>query len=668
MLLTRIPRLRNLAVPLLFLYVTLMVTAGPAHATGIDPAGIGDLIPSPDSKVPKGEGTLYETYPDISDWLLDTDYGKWDILDPLADRPAEILMGLIAAIAEACVVVVQWIFKFTTLPPLENSISKSISGAAQGLTETLLPAALAVGGLVVFGKSRESGGGGGGISQIAWMGISGVVSISLLTSPQTWVAGIDTVRQVGSSVTMNATSQGLGDASGDFPFTLDHDPKFTGNGRDDMLRKSADALWRSYVATPWCVAELGSFEACKKYGRGALESGEGNSDERKEWLQHNVNKDTVGDKSNKWRAGHSPIGRLMVTIPAFIAILLFAAIILMLAFTSLASLLGALMLLVSGVFFACLWVIPGRPRQWGLAWFDQLLARTLESMIATLVLGCVLIVQAATTQMFGEYGWLPTSGLSIAAAIVALKFRAVIAQIVGVSGTSGGMLAGMLVSKALGGRRGRRTRAPWPPLPRLGGGYEPLPPISRGGRGDGGPALGAVLSRVRPPAPRPLPPGDMGPALPPGSGGPGPGRGPGGPGAPSVTFDRDRSARLDKTAATIPPPPRRAALPAGSPDGHVTVGQNRPPLPSSSGSMARPEASAAVPVSVSAHPFRQAPPPSAPGGPKVIPATVIRSTPNPPPPRRSVKSAAPPPSRAAAPARRVLPAPPPTGPKPAKEG
>ncbi|MGW2456753.1 hypothetical protein ACWCTA_36320 [Streptomyces sp. NPDC001704] len=684
----RLPRLRTLLIPLLFAFTTLMVFAGQAHAADIDPTGIGDLMPSPDNKVPEGEGTLYETYSNPSLWQLDSDFGKWDILDPMAEAIADICMGLIAVLGTACIVIVQWIFQLTSIPELEDAITKSIGGAAKDLTVTLLPSALAVGGLVAFVQHRK-GGGGGGLSQIAWVLISGVVSISLLSSPQTWVGGIDSARQVGSSVTMNATAQGLGDGSGDFPFKLDHTPKFSGNGRDDALRKSSDAVWRAYVATPWCVAEFGSFEVCQKYGKDLLDKGT-SKDKRKEWLQDTVDDDAVGEDSVTWRQGHSPVGRIMVTIPALISIILFAALILMLAFTSLASLLGALMLLLTGVIFACLWVIPGRPREWGLAWFDQLLARTLESLIATMVLGAVLSLQAATTQMFGTYGWLPTSGLSIAAAIVGMNFRSVVAQIFGVRGTTSGMLGGLALAKVLnrggGGRSSRRgggvDHQPVRTVPGRGrrrpggggggggGGGDDLPQLPGGG-GGAADDVSVVLTRVprhRPPAPapRPLPAtagAGAGPALPPGGAA---GTAGGRSDAPVITLDRERSDVTGKARATLPPQPSRprAALP-GSKEGSTAqagtaagAGAARPAIGSGPTPVMRPENGAAPNYA-----FRQAPPPARAGEPKIIQATVIRSTPNGPPPRPTGSTQ--PPPRATAPARRpaapVVPAPRNTG-------
>ncbi|MGN9821924.1 hypothetical protein ACTMUQ_42430 [Streptomyces sp. SD11] len=670
------PRLRTVAIPFLFAFTTLMVFAGQAHAADIDPVGIGDLMPSPDTKVPEGEGTLYETYNNPSLWQLDSDFGKWDILDPMAESIADVCMGLIAVIGTACVVITQWLFQMTSIPPLEDAITKSVGGAAEGLTATLLPSALAVGALVAFVQHKR-GGGGGGLSQIAWVLISGVVSVSLLTSPAAWVGGIDTARTVGANITMNATADGLGDGSGDFPFKIDHKPKYTGDGRDDSLRKSSDAVWRAYVATPWCVAQFGSFEVCEKYGKDLLEQGT-SKEKRKEWLQENVNEETVGEDSGNWIEGHSPVGRIMITVPSLVAVIMFAALVLILAFTSLASLLGALMLLLTGVIFACLWVIPGRPRQWGLAWFDQLLARTLESLIATMVLGAVLSLQAATTQMFGEYGWLPTVGLSIAAALVGMNFRSVVAQIFGVRGTTTGMLGGVLAARMLGGgNRGgpRRGGGDFDHRPvRTTGGPRPRP----GGGGGGGGVPGGGWNPFRRPYPhqnldslmvvRPRPQGTQPlPSPPPGSvtgvGSKPPlqplpatsGAG-AGPALPAGTM-AGTTPPTGKARATLPPQPShpRPALPNSSnaAPGATSAGPSatRPAIGPGGTPVMRPENGAPN------YAFRQAPPPTVPGEPKIIQATVIRSTPNKPPrPRPSGRTQ--PPPKPTAPTRRAAASPP----------
>ncbi|MEV6332251.1 hypothetical protein [Streptomyces sp. NPDC051909] len=659
---TRLP-LRTLAIPVLFALTTLMVASGTAHAETIDPVGIGDLLPSPETTVPKGQGTLYEEYTNPNLWMLDSDFGRWDILDPMGDTVARILMAMIVIIGTAVVVIVKWIFGLTSVPELQGALTSTIGGAAKGLSTTLLPAALAVGGLVAFAKHRE-GGGGGGLSQIAWVFVSGVVSVSLLSTPQVWVDGVDTTRQVGASVALNATAGGIAQGKQEFPFKLGHEPTYTGNGRDDMLRRSSDAVWRAYVADPWCLAEFGSLEACQKYGKDLLDQGP-SVEARKEWLQANVKEQTVGADSANWRAGHNPVGRIAVLIPALIVLLIFAALVLALAFASLASLIGSLMLLVAGVVFACLWVIPGRPRQWGLRWFDQLLGLTLQSFIATMTLGCVLVVQVVSTQMFSTFQWVPSAGLSIAAAVMAFKFRKIMESIVGVAGATSspigtmlGMMATRSATRALR-RRGRGGRGKGqhnaPVRTRPGGGSAGGSDGGGGGGGDNGPGTGggggtsgALVGRVPFRRPTPLPGGSGRSAQ--------PDRVPeekerlAGP-PPSIPDDRTR-----KTPAPVRGPgplPMHAATRTGD------VAATAKPASNASAKPAAPTGGASTSTAPTGT-FRQAPAPGAPG-PRAIEARVIRESTPPTPqhteptPGRQRATQPPPPARRAAPARRTTP-------------
>ncbi|MFE6460548.1 hypothetical protein ACFVP0_24225 [Streptomyces cinereoruber] len=676
-----LPRLRTLAIPMLFAATTLMVAAGHAQAADIPPVGIGDLMPSPASSVPKGQGTLYEEYSNPSLWLLDTDYGVSDALEATSHTIADLCMVLIVVLGRACVTIVQWIFQFVSLPELQGVLTGSISGAAKYVSATLLPAALAVGGLVAFARHRD--GGGGGLSQIAWLFVSGLVSVSLLSTPQVWVDGVDTTRQVGANVALSATADGIGTGEQTFPFKLDHQPQYTGSGRDDMLRKSSDAVWRSYVATPWCLAEFGSFEVCEKYGKELLDQGP-SADKRKDWLKETVDRDAVGGASVEWRQGHNPAGRIAITVAGLVCVAIFAVLVIALAFASLASLLGALMLLVAGSVFACLWVIPGRPRQWGLRWFDQLLGLTLQSFVATMVLGCVLVVQVATTTMFGTYGWAPSVGLSIAAALMAFKFRKIIESIVGVSGSMSpvgaamGLLAARSATRMLKGGPARYQHNMAPktltkPSTRVAtrggiGGAGGVGGSGGGGGGGGGPfpaggpddAGGITITRVpfRHAAPPPLTPhpADDTPRSIPGAAP----RFLPGPATPTRPAGDTLTATLERTDRPTPTPPR-ALDPAperGAPKRPTPIR----PIPKPSG--VRRGAAGDEPDFIGPHgpvyrprlaepDYRQAPPPGAPG-PKVIEARVLRSTPNPPPPRPDAPRATqpPPPARTTAPAHR----------------
>ncbi len=125
----------------------------------------------------------------------------------------------------------------------------------------------------------------------------------------------------------------------------------------------------------------------------------------------------------KWVKGDNPFGRIAVVMLAAIAATLFAFLNIALAFTALMAFVGCLLLLVVGVFFACLWIIPGRPRQWGLNWFEALVGLVLQSFLAMLVFGTALTLVTAVFSLTGPLGWLPVTGLAIVVLIVGFRLR-----------------------------------------------------------------------------------------------------------------------------------------------------------------------------------------------------------------------------------------------------
>ncbi|UQI49078.1 hypothetical protein M1P56_34585 [Streptomyces sp. HU2014] len=503
----RLPRFRNLAIPIVGALTTVMVTATAAAADDKDafsPAGIGNMLPVPESSY-SGTGTLYEQYGNPNLWRLDSELGWKDVADSMLNGIAVIFMGLTVVLGLAAIVVVQWSFKFTKIDKLGESIAGAVSGASEAVVATLLPTALAVGVLVAWINHRKAN--GSALNQLGWVLASGVLAASLLTTPKTWVDGIESTRTIGSTVAMEATSAGLGEG-GKEPIDVGQ-PSYKGNStQDSVLRKSSDAIWRSYVATPWCIAEFGSLDACKEFGKDLLDKGS-DSKARKDWLSENVDgkPENGGEATLRWRQGHTPEGRIMVAIPAFICVALFAALAIALAFASLASLIGAFMLLIAGVVFACLWVIPGRPRQWGVRWFDTLLGFTLQSLVSTMVLGCVLIMNTVSVRLLDDFGWFAAAGLSITSALVAFKFRTIMESIVGVTGAMSGGI-GSIAARGAGrvAKLGART---------LGKGVDSLtkerspkprhwdPNTTRGDTGRSSDA-GATLSRL-PKRPLPLP-------------------------------------------------------------------------------------------------------------------------------------------------------------------
>ena len=177
-----------------------------------------------------------------------------------------------------------------------------------------------------------------------------------------------------------------------------------------MLRKSGDAAWRGFAATPWCVAEFGSIEACKRYGKGMLDIG-ADPDKRMDYINNQVAKaEGSGDAATvKWAKGENPFGRVGVLLVAAVAAGMFAFLTIGLATTALMAFVGCLLLLVVGVIFACLFIVPGRSRQWGMNWLESLLGLVLQSVAAMLVFGIALSLLTAVFTLSESLGWLPVT-------------------------------------------------------------------------------------------------------------------------------------------------------------------------------------------------------------------------------------------------------------------
>jgi hypothetical protein len=125
----------------------------------------------------------------------------------------------------------------------------------------------------------------------------------------------------------------------------------------------------------------------------------------------------------KWAKGENPFGRIGALIIAAVAATLFAFLNIGLAATALMAFIGCLVMLVVGVIFACLFIIPGRARQWGMNWIEALLGLVMQSVAAMLVFGVALSLLTAVFSLSQTLGWLPVTGLALLVLIAAFRLR-----------------------------------------------------------------------------------------------------------------------------------------------------------------------------------------------------------------------------------------------------
>ncbi len=415
-------RVRRLRTALTVLAVTTILTCQTALAADpnpgpTNPTGFADLLPTPD--LTHGDTrTLFEQYSPMV-YGLDFEKSIRDPMEAVFNGYAHMVMMYIVAIVRGAISVGWWLFSFTDIKPLTDTAAGAIGGINTQLVGWLLPSALAFGAIAAYTQRRASG---SAMGQLVWVLAAGVLATSFAVAPSTWLNGVDGARQIGAQAVMEPSQAALGSTiQSPIPWP---EPSFTGQTRDTLLRKSADATWRGFVVTPWCIAEFGSIEACERYGKAILDKGT-DGDARKSYIDNDIAKAEGGDDAPtvQWSKGDNPFGRVGVLTLAAIAASMFAFLSIGLAFTALMAFVGCLLLLVVGVFFACLWIIPGRPRQWGVNWFEALLGLVLQSILAMLVFSATLTLVTAVFSLTSSLGWLPVCGLAIAILIAAFRLR-----------------------------------------------------------------------------------------------------------------------------------------------------------------------------------------------------------------------------------------------------
>lgn len=400
-----------------FILSAQLALAADPNTGPTNPTGFGDLLPTPD--LTHGDTrTLFESYSPML-YTLDFDTGVTDGFNMIFNGYAALVMMYVTAIMRAAISVGWWLFSFTDVSSLTSATSATVGATGTQLAGWLLPSALAFGAVAAYTQRKTSG---SALGQLLWVFVAGLLSISFALAPATWIRGVDGARQLGAGAVMTASSDAMGSTmQTPVPWP---EPGFTGTPKDTLLRKSADASWRGFVVTPWCIAEFGSIAACERYGKGLLEVGT-DRDARTKYIDDVVTpaEGGGGAPTVKWLKGDNPFGRVGVVMIAGIAATLFAFLNIALAFTALMAFIGCLLLLVVGVFFACLWIIPGRPRQWGLNWFEALIGLVLQSFLAMLIFGTALTLLTAVFSLSGSLGWLPVTGLAICVLIVGVRVR-----------------------------------------------------------------------------------------------------------------------------------------------------------------------------------------------------------------------------------------------------
>lgn len=424
----------------------------------------GELIPIRDMSK-GGNKTLFESY-NLTHWTIayDQENAVRDAGNRLMLDVVNLLMFVLVLVVYMTIGLSWWLFGATSVPGLSDASADLIGGASGAMLTWVFPTAVAVGAIIAYIQGRQAK--GSWFGQIAWMVFAGVVAVGLTTSPAIFTNGVEQVRETGSNVVLDMSNQAL-DGDAQYPLSWNKVDYSVNTSKDAMLRKTGDAIWRDFVATPWCLAQFGSIDACQKYGPTMLKADPTN-DARSDVIKHTVYK-TEGNGSEsqgkdtetgQWTKGSTWWLQLVIVLIALVAAIVFCALMLVLGFSALSAVIMTTLLLIAGVFFAALWIIPGPTRQWGVAWGEALVGSIMVTFLALVTFSVVIVATAAIFIASASAGWFVSLGTIIVMLLTAFAFRSRLLQIVGTQGSgigrtflAGAALTGM-ATRALGRFRG----------------------------------------------------------------------------------------------------------------------------------------------------------------------------------------------------------------------
>ena len=463
-------------------------------ADAYEPTGMGPLISTPDL----GEGqdpTLFEAYPeDAYAWDYQDRSGFHPIegtVDPPFNALANAVFSLTRSWTRTAIGLTWQTMTFDSYTSLGSQLTDSIGAIAGAFVGWLLPSALIIGGLLVWWKLGD--GVGQAVTQLGYVAALGVVALTIATYPGVWVDGINTVRGLGSNAATSVAMAGTGDLQ--VPFAGPK-PTFGDDARNTGMRKMGDAVWRTFVVTPWCMGEFGNMDACERWGQGVIERPKGpdNDDSyRAGYIWKVIQPAVGGNDSAAYRtvSGHETAGRLALAVLSLLAAFVFTILVLCLNCFIALNLMLSLMMLALGGFFTMMWAIPGAPRQWGTNWFRLLFGFTIVSFLGQLVLSVTLTVAVAAISLTASMGWASSVVLTLTCMVAALVLMRHLRSIfsvgtTGAQGLFGTVLAGAYMMRSLMRRGPRPPKPPKEPRPRRGApgwgeGRDPQAPVGMPG-------------------------------------------------------------------------------------------------------------------------------------------------------------------------------------------
>ncbi len=406
--------------------------------------------------------TLYLHLSDSHHGGVHVEETMWTILNAVEIG----LMYLIAALARGAITSMEWLLNLTLYSDNQVAIDSAVSGVANAVFWPLFGTTLAIGAMVAYGRMKREGG-GSLWNDASWLIAASVFAAMFATAPSLVLKDMDDTRTMLSDGLMvgYSTLGPVGDSSAGFPAV-----KVPGDQKG-ATRQLADGMWNVFVTTPWCYANFNDMAICHDVGKDYL-----TDDQRWQNLDHWMSGDNGGNTDEKngaycpkelngqcdWIRGQS-FGRLGALLFILIVTLPLVLVLLALVLYGLMAIVGFLLLALSGVIFLLFWMIPGRPRQIGVKWLEELIGALLQSVIITTVIGSVMVLDSFLAAGIPKYGFFAVALLDLATFVTGFRMRGRLENVVGMGAGSGASpFSGYMAMRglgALGKRLGKAGKA-----------------------------------------------------------------------------------------------------------------------------------------------------------------------------------------------------------------
>ena len=375
----------------------------------------------------------------------------WNILRAIESA----LMYLVGALARGAITSMQWMLNLHLYTDNSAQIDSTVRALAAQVFWPLFGATMAIGALSAYGRMKREGG-GSLFGDASWLVAASIFAGAFALAPSSVMGDLDNARTAVADAAMTgyAANGTQGPSAAGFST-----PQLPTN-QAGATRQLADAMWNVYVVTPWCYVNFDSTTICKDVGHDYI-TGDARWSGLTDWMD-GKNGGNSNDKNGAycpkelnahcdWIRGQS-FGRLGATLFVVLVTIPLVALLLVLVLYGIMAIVGFVLLILIGVFFVLGWMIPGRMRQMGVRWFEEVLGALLHSIIITAVLGAVMVLDSILNSQIPSYGFFMVGLLNLATFIVGFRMRGRLENITGLgAGGSASPFSGYMAMRALGG-------------------------------------------------------------------------------------------------------------------------------------------------------------------------------------------------------------------------